>query len=56
MASKTVSLSEEAYERLLTWKNTDYENFSGIILRVLPKHRDISKILEEFRKRRSLNI
>lgn len=50
MVPKTVSLSEEAYERLLTWKNADDENFSSIILRVLPKHRDISKILEEFEK------
>ena len=47
MASKTVSLSEEAYARLKKWKKSDGESFSSVILRVLPKSRDISKLLEE---------
>jgi len=47
MASKTVTLSEEAYARLKKWKKSDSEGFSSVILRVLPKSRDISKLLEE---------
>jgi len=47
MASKTVTLSEEAYARLKKWKKSDSESFSSVILRVLPKSRDISKLLEE---------
>lgn len=48
MASKTVNLSEEAYERLKEWKKGDNESFSQMIVRVLPKRRDVSKILEEY--------
>lgn len=48
MATKTVNLSEEAYERLKEWKKNDNESFSQMIVRVLPKKRDVSKILEEY--------
>ena len=48
MATKTVSLSEEAYERLKEWKKNENESFSQMIVRVLPKKRDVSKILEEY--------
>lgn len=48
MATKTVSLSKEAYERLKEWKKSDNESFSQMIVRVLPKKRDVSKILEEY--------
>lgn len=48
MPTKTLTLSEEAYERLKTWKTNDEESYSHLILRLLPKKRDISKIIEEF--------
>jgi len=48
MSTKTVSLSEEAYERLKEWKKNENESFSQMIVRVLPKKRDVSKILEEY--------
>ena len=48
MTTKTVNLSEEAYERLKEWKKNENESFSQMIVRVLPKKRDVSKILEEY--------
>ena len=48
MSTKTVNLSEEAYERLKEWKKNENESFSQMIVRVLPKKRDVSKILEEY--------
>jgi len=47
MASKTVNLSEEAYKRLREWKISDDESFSSVIVRVLPKSRDLKKLLED---------
>ncbi|GAB7016689.1 antitoxin VapB family protein [Methanogenium cariaci] len=47
MASKTVNLSEEAYKRLKEWKISDDESFSNVIIRVLPKSRDLKKLLED---------
>ncbi len=37
MATKTISITEEAYERLATKKNEN-ESFSDIILKLFPKH------------------
>lgn len=47
MASKTVDLSEETYNRLKEWKLSDDESFSSVIVRVLPKSRDLKKLLED---------
>ena len=35
--TKTVRLSDEAYERLVSWKKDENESFSHLILRKLPK-------------------
>ena len=34
---KTISLSDEAYERLAAWKETGKESFSAVVLKVVPK-------------------
>ncbi|UUX93842.1 antitoxin VapB family protein [Methanoplanus endosymbiosus] len=34
--SKTVSLSDEAYDRLKKWKSNDDESFSSVVLRTIP--------------------
>ncbi|MDD3407877.1 MAG: antitoxin VapB family protein [Methanomicrobium sp.] len=50
MSSKTVSLSEEAYDRLKKWKKTEDESFSSVILRTVPKIRtpeELRKVLDE---------
>ncbi len=35
--TKTVRLSDEAYERLVSWKKDENESFSNLILKKLPK-------------------
>ena len=34
---KTITLSEEAYDRLLAWKETPKDSFSKVVDRVVPK-------------------
>lgn len=46
MASKTVSLSEEAYERLNKWKKSEEESFSSVILRTIPRIRTPEELQE----------
>lgn len=48
--SKSVSLSDEAYDRLKTWKRSDDESFSSVILRVLPKFRTFEEVLDDLAK------
>lgn len=50
MASKTVSLSEEAYDRLKKWKKYDEESLSSVILRIIPKIKTAEEYREALRK------
>jgi predicted CopG family antitoxin len=50
MATVTVNLSEEAFERLNKWKKTEEESLSNVILRVLPKQRTAEEIDEILRE------
>ena len=34
---KTITLSEEAYQRLKSWKTDPSESFSKVVLKVVPK-------------------
>jgi predicted CopG family antitoxin len=34
---KTISLTEEAYQRLLAWKDSNKESFSAVVLKIVPK-------------------
>lgn len=34
---KTISLTDEAYERLASWKLNGKESFSSVVLKVVPK-------------------
>ena len=34
---KTISLNDEAYDRLIAWKDSSKESFSAVVLRVVPK-------------------
>ena len=34
---KTISLTDEAYERLKSWKSPDCDSFSKVVLEVIPK-------------------
>lgn len=50
MTSRTVSLSEDAYERLIKWKKCDDESFSSVILRIIPKIKTAEEYREALRK------
>ena len=45
MAPKTISISEEAYEKLKGLKATEKESFSDVILKYYPKKRKLSEVL-----------
>jgi predicted CopG family antitoxin len=47
---KTISLSDQAYERLRSWKKTPKESFSRIVLRVVPKRGTLSDLATEIDK------
>jgi predicted CopG family antitoxin len=34
---KTISLTDEAYQRLAAWKDSTKESFSAVVLKVVPK-------------------
>ena len=47
MATKTISITEEAYERLRSLKKNDKASFSDVILEHYPKKKKLSEVLKE---------
>ena len=47
MATKTISITEEAYERLRNLKKNDKASFSDVILEHYPKKKKLSEVLRE---------
>jgi predicted CopG family antitoxin len=47
MATKTISITEEAYERLRSLKKNDNASFSDVILEHYPKKKKLSEVLME---------
>jgi predicted CopG family antitoxin len=45
---KTITLTEEAYERLKAWKN-DRDSFSQVVLRTVPKRGTFGDLNESFK-------
>ncbi len=45
MATKTISISEEAYEKLKGLKASEKESFSDVIIKYYPKKRKLSEVL-----------
>jgi len=44
---KTITLTDEAYQRLLSWKSDDAQSFSKVVLAVVPKRGTLGQMLEE---------
>ncbi len=44
---KTISLTDEAYERLKDWKNKPGDSFSKVVLRVVPEKGTLGQMLED---------
>lgn len=47
MATKTISITEEAYERLKSLKTDDKTSFSDVIVKHYPKRKKLSEVLKE---------
>lgn len=47
MTIKTLSISEDAYDRLKSLKTSKKENFSDVILKYYPKKKNLSDLLCE---------
>ena len=47
---KTITLTEEAYERLVSWKTGSRDSFSKVIDRVVPKRGTMASVLEAARQ------
>ncbi|MDD1704444.1 MAG: antitoxin [Methanoregula sp.] len=47
MATKTISITEEAYERLRALKKDEKTNFSDVIVKYYPVKRKLSDVLSE---------
>ena len=47
MATKTISITEEAYERLKDLKDSEKMSFSEVILSYYPRRRKLSETLAE---------
>ena len=44
---KTITLTDDAYGRLLAWKDSEGDSFSKVVLRVVPKKGTLGQALEE---------
>lgn len=47
MPTRTISISEEAYEKLKSLKTSEKDSFSDVILKFYPKKRKLSEVLAE---------
>jgi predicted CopG family antitoxin len=47
MSTKTISITEEAYERLKSLKNRETTSFSEVIVKYYPVRRKLSDVLDE---------
>lgn len=49
-AMKTLTLTDEAYERLKDWKTGTNDSFSTVVLRMVPKRGTLAEMVEGFRQ------
>ena len=47
MAAKTISITEEAYEKLKSLKTDEKTSFSDVIVKHYPKRKKLSEVLKE---------
>ena len=44
---KTITLTDEAYGRLIEWKGSPKESFSKVVLKVVPKKGTLGQMIED---------
>lgn len=47
MAKRTISITEEAYQKLKSLKRSEKDSFSDVIMKYYPSRRKLSEILAE---------
>lgn len=47
MATRTIRITEEAYQKLKSLKRSEKESFSDVILKYYPSRRKLSEVLAE---------
>jgi len=47
MPTRTISISEEAYEKLKSLKTSEKDSFSDVIMKYYPKKRKLSEVLAD---------
>lgn len=47
MATRTISITEEAYQKLKSLKSSEKDSFSDVILKYYPSRRKLSEVLAE---------
>lgn len=47
---KTITLTDEAYQRLKDWKESNNDSFSNVVLRLVPKRGTLADMLESFKQ------
>ena len=52
---KTITLTDEAYQRLASWKGEQRVSFSKVVLSVVPKKGTMGQILEDVKALPSLS-
>ena len=45
---KTITLTDEAYDRLKDWKIDGHDSFSSVVLRVVPRRGTLADLLDSF--------
>lgn len=51
---KTISLTDDAYERLKSWKSPEWDSFSKVVLEVIPKKGTAADMEKAFQTLRPL--
>lgn len=52
---KTITLTDDAYRRLIEWKTGPTDSFSRVVLRIVPKKGTFGQLLEDVQKLPSLS-
>lgn len=47
MATRTISITEDAYQKLKSLKGSEKESFSDVIIKYYPSRRKLSEVLAE---------
>lgn len=53
---KTITLTDDAYQRLKDWKQTPSESFSKVVLKVVPERGTLGQMISDMSQLPSLSV